>query len=195
MTLDQLSDLDISGLRRLTCTTSRPDTTVPTDRGKVPAISYLRVSTKDQATRNGLGKGILLSDQRDRLEAERLKPVQAHYADAIPSRASKTTSASASIRSPPGSNKFGPAHRTPGRPLQQMRTSRTTHPQPRPVHSHHRRRRRNAINTPGLTTTSVLAHINIDAPAEVTTETKLPHHQVGKVQIFSSWWSIRESNP
>ena len=42
-------------------------------------------------------------------------------------------------------NRLGPAHRTPRRPrrpLQQVRPSRTTHPQPRPVHPHHHRRRR-----------------------------------------------------
>lgn len=48
----------------------------------------------------------LLPAQRDKLEAERLKLVQAHYADAIPStssRTSKSASAPISTRSPHGS--------------------------------------------------------------------------------------------
>lgn len=65
MTLDQLSDLDISGLRRLARTTPTPDTTAPGSEGKVAAISYLRVSTKDQATRNGLEEGLSIPAQRE----------------------------------------------------------------------------------------------------------------------------------
>ena len=65
MTLDQLSGLDISGLRRLARTTPRPDATAPTGDGKVAAISYLRVSTKDQATRNGLEEGLSIPAQRE----------------------------------------------------------------------------------------------------------------------------------
>lgn len=65
MTLDQLSGLDISGLRRLARTTPRPDATAPTGDGKLAAISYLRVSTKDQATRNGLEEGLSIPAQRE----------------------------------------------------------------------------------------------------------------------------------
>lgn len=65
MTLDQLSGLDISVLRRLARTTPRPDTTASGSEGKVAAISYLRVSTKDQATRNGLEEGLWIPAQRE----------------------------------------------------------------------------------------------------------------------------------
>ena len=65
MTLDQLSGLDISRLRRLARTTPRPDTTASGSEGKVAAISYLRVSTKDQATRNGLEEGLWIPAQRE----------------------------------------------------------------------------------------------------------------------------------
>ena len=43
-----------------------------------------------------------------------------------------------------------PTHRTPGRPrrpLHQVRTSRTTHPQPGPVQPHHHRRRTRHLHT------------------------------------------------
>lgn len=76
MTLDQLSGLDISGLRRLARTTPSPDTTAPTGEGKVAAISYLRVSTKDQATRNGLDEGLLIPAQHEaQRKAEQLGAV------------------------------------------------------------------------------------------------------------------------
>ena len=65
MTLDQLSGLDTSGLRRLACTTPSPVTTASGSEGKVSAISYLRVSTKDQATRNGLEVGLSIPAQRE----------------------------------------------------------------------------------------------------------------------------------
>ena len=68
MTLDQLSGLDISGLRRLARTTPSPDATAPTGDGKVAAISYLRVSTKDQATRNELAEGLSIPAQRRALQ-------------------------------------------------------------------------------------------------------------------------------
>ena len=45
----------------------------------------------------------------------------------------------------------------------------------------------NATYTPDETTASVLAHTSIDAPADVTAETKLPRHQAGQVSIFSSY--------
>lgn len=65
MTLDQLSGLDIPGLRRLACTKPRPDATATGAEGQVAAISYLRVSTKDQATRNGLEEGLSIPAQRE----------------------------------------------------------------------------------------------------------------------------------
>ena len=44
----------------------------------------------------------------------------------------------------------------------------------------------NATYTPEQTTASVLAHTTIDAPTEVTTETKLHRHQAVQVSMFSS---------
>ena len=101
----------------------------------------------------------VLNDVFDQLEAERLKLVQAHYADAIPLDLLKKRARPHPRQPRPDQhtarqphrhlrrrpNGLGPAHRTPRRPrrpLQQVRTSRTTHPQPRPVHPHHHRRRR-----------------------------------------------------
>ena len=67
MTLTSLpSGIDMGELRKLAATAAKiqqaPGTT-DTD-GLVPAISYLRVSTKDQATRNGLEEGLSIPAQR-----------------------------------------------------------------------------------------------------------------------------------
>lgn len=62
--LDLPAGLDLGALRnlatgpKLSCEQVLPD-------GKVPAISYLRVSTKDQATRNGLEEGLTIPAQRE----------------------------------------------------------------------------------------------------------------------------------
>lgn len=39
-----------------------------TDGGLLPAIAYLRVSTKDQTTRNGLEEGLSIPAQREAAE-------------------------------------------------------------------------------------------------------------------------------
>ena len=62
--IDLPAGLDLGALRtlaagpKLSCEQVLPD-------GNVPAISYLRVSTKDQATRNGLEEGLSIPAQRD----------------------------------------------------------------------------------------------------------------------------------
>ncbi len=57
--------IDINALRALAgVKLSQPPTTADRD-GLLPAISYLRVSTKDQATRNGLDEGLSIPAQRD----------------------------------------------------------------------------------------------------------------------------------
>ena len=53
----------------------------------------------------------------------------------------------------------------------------------------------NAPDTPDETTASVLAHTTIDAPAHVTAETKLPHHQAGQASIFSFYVEHRGFEP
>ena len=62
--LDLPQGIDLGALRSLANVTSKTlDVTLPD--GKVPAISYLRVSTKDQATRNGLEEGLSIPAQRE----------------------------------------------------------------------------------------------------------------------------------
>ena len=62
--LDLPAGLDLSALRSLAGpATQALDVALPD--GKVPAISYLRVSTKDQATRNGLEEGLSIPAQRE----------------------------------------------------------------------------------------------------------------------------------
>ncbi len=53
----------------------------------------------------------------------------------------------------------------------------------------------NATYTPDKTTASIIAHTNIDASAQVTAETKLPHHQAGQVSIFSTYVELRGIEP
>ena len=68
MTLtDHTTGLDLRALRALAAgTTRRADhSEEPPADGLVPAVSYLRVSTKDQATRNGLEEGLSIPAQRD----------------------------------------------------------------------------------------------------------------------------------
>ena len=146
----------------------------------------------------------LLTAQRDKLEAERLKLVQAHYADAIPldllkseqdrirasldqitTRLDNLSDTYAEARTGLDQltellvdlddlyNKCEPAER---RILNRALFTRITIDD-----------EENATYTPEQTTASVLAHTSIDAPAEVTAETKLPRHQAGQVSIFSSY--------
>ncbi len=68
MTLTSLpSGFDMGELRKLAATAAKiQQATGATDtNGLVPAISYLRVSTKDQATRNGLEEGLSVPAQRE----------------------------------------------------------------------------------------------------------------------------------
>ena len=53
----------------------------------------------------------------------------------------------------------------------------------------------NATHISAEATVSVLAHTNIDASAQVTAETKLPHHQAGQASIFSFYLEHRGFEP
>ncbi len=65
--LDLPAGIDLSILRSL-ANGVYPAADVTLPDGKVPAISYLRVSTKDQATRNGLEEGLSIPAQREAAE-------------------------------------------------------------------------------------------------------------------------------
>ena len=146
----------------------------------------------------------LLTAQRDKLEAERLKLVQAHYADAIPldllkseqdrirasldqitRRLDNLTDTYAEART--GLDQltellvdldelYNKCEPAERRILNRALFTRITIDD-----------EENATYTPEQTTASVLAHTSIDAPAHVTAETKLPRHQAGRVSIFSSY--------
>ncbi|WP_201521386.1 hypothetical protein [Gulosibacter hominis] len=61
----RFTGLDLDALRTLAaCPKPSHEATALPD-GKVPAISYLRVSTKDLATRNGLEEGLSIPAQRE----------------------------------------------------------------------------------------------------------------------------------
>ncbi|GAA1109122.1 hypothetical protein GCM10009605_49690 [Nocardiopsis composta] len=63
--LDLSAGLDLGALRTLAAGPKQTSEAAALPDGKVPAISYLRVSTKDQATRNGLEEGLSIPAQRD----------------------------------------------------------------------------------------------------------------------------------
>src|SRR5690606_5478856 len=63
--LDLPAGLDLGALRTLAAGPKQTSEAAALPDGKVPAISYLRVSTKDQATRNGLEEGLSIPAQRD----------------------------------------------------------------------------------------------------------------------------------
>ncbi|SJN27425.1 hypothetical protein FM125_06660 [Micrococcus lylae] len=145
----------------------------------------------------------LLTAQHDKLEAERLKLVQAHYTDAIPldllkseqeriranldqitTRLDNLTDTDARIGLDQLTdllvdlddlyNKCEPAER---RILNRALFTRITIDD-----------EENANYTPDETTASVLAHTNMDAPAHVTAETKLPRHQAGQFRFSHLTW-------
>ncbi len=154
----------------------------------------------------------LLTAQRDKLEAERLKLVQAHYADAIPldllkseqdrirasldqitTRLDNLTDTYAEART--GLDQltellvdlddlYNKCDPAERRILNRALFTRITIDD-----------EENATYTPEQTTASVLAHTSIDAPAHVTAETKLPRHQAGQVSIFSSYVELGGFEP
>lgn len=65
--IDLPAGLDLGALRSLAGAAKLTEDIALPD-GKVPAISYLRVSTKDQATRNGLEEGLSIPAQREAAE-------------------------------------------------------------------------------------------------------------------------------
>ena len=65
MNLTDPAGIDLAALRALVTSTPREDRDTILPDGKFPAISYLRVSTKDQATRNGLAEGLSIPAQRE----------------------------------------------------------------------------------------------------------------------------------
>ena len=154
----------------------------------------------------------VLTAQRDKLEAERLELVQAHYADAIPldllkseqdrirvsldqitSRLDNLTDTYAEART--GLDQltellvdlddlYNKCDPAERRILNRALSTRITIDD-----------EENATYTPEQTTASILAHTSIDAPAHVTAETKLPRHQAGQVSIFSSYVELRGFEP
>jgi len=145
---------------------------------------------------------LMIERPRDKLEAERLKLVQAHYADTIPHDLLKSeqdrirasldqittqldnlTNTYADARTGLDQltellvdlyNKCEPAER---RILNRALFTRITIDD-----------EENATYTPEQTTASVLAHASIDAPAKVTAETKLPRHQAGQFRYSHLMW-------
>ena len=153
-----------------------------------------------------------LTAQRDKLEAERLKLIQAHYADAIPldllkseqdrirasldqitTQLDNLTDTYAKART--GLDQltellidlddlYNKCEPAERRILNRALFTRITIDD-----------EENATYTPEQTTASVLAHTSIDAPAHVAAETKLPRHQAGQVSIFSSYVELRGIEP
>ena len=68
--LDVPDGIDLAALRTLAATTrnTTPHQKTPSQTAGIPAVAYLRVSTKDQATRNGLEEGLSIPAQREAAE-------------------------------------------------------------------------------------------------------------------------------
>ena len=154
----------------------------------------------------------LLTAQRDKLEAERLKLVQAHYADAIPldllkseqdrirasldqitTRLDNLTDTYTYARAGLDQltellvdldNLYNKCEPAERRILNRALFTRITIDD-----------EENATYTPDEPTSSVLAHTSIDARAEVTAETKLPRHQAGQALTSSSYVELRGFEP
>lgn len=154
----------------------------------------------------------LLAAQRDKLEAERLKLVQAHFADTIPhdllkseqdrirasldqisTRLDNLTDTYADART--GLDQltdllvdlddfYNKCEPTERRILNRALFTRITIDD-----------EENATYTPDETTASILAPTTIDAPAHLTAKTKLPRHQAGQVSIFSSYVELTGFEP
>ena len=77
--IDLPSGIDLRALRDLATSSARTNNraTMELPDGLAPAVTYLRVSTKDQATRNGLEEGLSIPAQREAAErkAEQLGAV------------------------------------------------------------------------------------------------------------------------
>ena len=152
----------------------------------------------------------MIERPRDKLEAERLKLVQAHYADAIPLDLLK--SEQDRIRASLDQNNTRLDNLTDTYAETRTGLDQLTEllidlddlynkcaPAERRILNRALFTRitvddeENATYTPDETTTSVLARASIDAPAHVTAETKLPRHQAGHVSMFSSYVEVRVS--
>ncbi|WP_180951750.1 helix-turn-helix domain-containing protein [Brevibacterium ravenspurgense] len=145
----------------------------------------------------------LLTTQRDKLEAERLKLVQAPYADAIPLdllkseqdriRASldQITTRLDNLADTYAEARAGLDHLTDLLVDLNDLYSKREPAKRRTLNGALFTRitiddEGNATYSPDETTAKVLAHSSIDAPAHITAETKLPRHQAGRVSVFSS---------
>lgn len=154
----------------------------------------------------------LLTAQREKLEAERLKLVQAHYADAIPLDLLKSEQDrirvsldQISTRLDNLTDTYAEARTGLDRLTELLVDLDDLYNKCEPAERRILNRalftritiddEENATYTPDETTASVLAHASIDAPAHVTAETRLPRHQAGQVSIFSSYVELRGFEP
>ena len=148
----------------------------------------------------------MIERPRDKLEAERLKLVRAHYADAIPlyllKREQDRIRASLdqiSTRLDLLTDTYAEA-RTGLDQLPELLVDldelyNKCDPAERRILNRALFTRitvddeENTTYTPDETTASVLAHASIDVPAKVTAETKLPRHQAGQFRFSHLTWT------
>lgn len=154
----------------------------------------------------------LLTAQRERLEAERLKLVQAHYADAIPldllkseqdrirtnldqitARLDNLTDTYADART--GLDQLTELLVNLGdlynkcEPAERRMLNRALYTRITIDDDEH------ATYTPDEPAASILAHLDADVPTDITGETKLPRHKAGQVSIFSTYVELRGLEP
>jgi len=148
----------------------------------------------------------LLTAQRDKLEAERLKLVQAHYADTIPLDLLKNEQdrirasldqITTRLDNPTNTYTYAEARAGLDQLTELLVDLDDLYTKCNPAERRILNRalftritiddEENATYTPEQTIASVLAHTSIDARAEVTAETKLPRHQTGQTSIPLSY--------
>ena len=146
----------------------------------------------------------LLEAQKDKLDAERLKLVQAHYADAIPLDLLKSEQERirTSLDQVTGRLDTMTATYTSARegldqildlltdlgdlynrcePAERRMLNRALFDRIIVDEDEH------VITVPAEPAASLLAHINTDVPTDASAETNLPRHQAGQVWIFSTY--------
>ncbi|WP_061211782.1 hypothetical protein [Dermabacter hominis] len=148
----------------------------------------------------------LLAAQRDKLEAERLKLVQAHFADTIPhdllkSEQDRIRASLDQITTQLDNltDTYAKARTGLDQLTELLIDLDDLYNKCEPAERRILNRalliriinedEGKATYSPETTTASVLAHTGINAPAHLTAETKLPRHQAGQFRLSNLTWS------
>ena len=150
----------------------------------------------------------LLEAQKEKLEAERLKLVQAHYADAIPLDLLKSEQERIRVsldkitaRLDMMATTYASAREGLDEIVDLLTDLGDLYNRCEPAERRMLNRAlfdrliidedENVTHVPAEPAASVLTHVSSDVPAQVIAETNLPRHQAGQVSIFSTYVDLR----